>query len=135
MVKLNKKQRAELFAMFDGKCAYCGCALVKWHADHVEPVYRRSKYVRGAKSWRLVSTGECDLPSNDHIGNFMPSCAPCNIHKGALTLESWRVTLQISLRILRDNYSVFRHAERFGLLAETGTKVEFYFEKCGRREN
>lgn len=38
---LTKTQREALKSMFGGRCAYCGCELGrKWHANHVEPVYR-----------------------------------------------------------------------------------------------
>lgn len=78
-MKLTKAQRATLREMFGGHCAYCGCELgSRWHADHVEAVERKSIHIPGKG---FVTTGELWKPENDHIGNLMPSCVPCNIDK------------------------------------------------------
>lgn len=134
MVTLTKVQRAQLFAKFDGRCAYCGGDLPErgWHADHVEPVYRKYKMVRTddhRHSYKFVQTGECYAPENDHAENFMPSCRACNIDKSTLTLEDWRKSLERKVQVLRKNYSAYRHAERFGLVAEVKAKVIFHFEQ------
>lgn len=43
---ISKKDRKLVFDKCGGKCAYCGCDLVKgWHVDHIEPVGRKKKYV------------------------------------------------------------------------------------------
>ena len=45
--QLTKKQREQIFNKFGGKCAYCGCELpIRWHADHIEPIYREGKNPR-----------------------------------------------------------------------------------------
>ena len=135
---LTKKQRAELFGMFDGRCAYCGTSLpVKgWHADHIEPIYRKMKMVKKNDDpwagYKFVKTGECFAPENDHAGNFMPSCRPCNIDKSAATVEIWRRSLEHKVEVLRANYSAWRHAERFGLVAQVKTEVVFYFESLAQ---
>lgn len=132
---LSKIRRAELFAMFGGRCAYCGTALPEkgWHADHVAPIYRKTKMVRTegqfGRSHKYVQTGECYAPENDHAGNFMPTCRSCNIDKSASELEAWRRSLEHKVEVLRANYSAWRHAERFGLVAQVETKVVFHFEK------
>jgi hypothetical protein len=130
---LTKKQRADVFAMFDGHCAYCGIVLPEkgWHADHIEAIWRKTKMVRTDGrfgSYKMVQTGECYAPENDHKDNFFPSCAPCNIDKGASSVEDWRKGLERKVKVLRDNYSAFRHAERFGLVAQVKERVVFYFE-------
>lgn len=137
---LSKKKRDILKNKYGGRCAYCGEVLgTKWHADHLKPLSRISKYVRNKG---FVATGECHHPENDNEENLMPACISCNIHKGNLPLEAWRgilnrfpVTLKKSL-----NYSIYRHAHRFGLVMETGKSVIFHFEtyikeekKCRRR--
>lgn len=45
---LSKSQRAAVFAMFDGHCAYCGIELPErgWQADHIEALERVMTYVR-----------------------------------------------------------------------------------------
>ena len=57
---LTKKQRAEVFAMFDGHCAYCGCVLPEkgW-----QPVGRQGCEALGAQvllsgSWPLLALDE-----------------------------------------------------------------------------
>lgn len=140
---LTKSQRLVLFGMFGGHCAYCGCLLPeKWHADHVEPVYRewwkrlrpktRTDFVDG--KWVKVENDRkvgMLRPENDVVGNHFPACVPCNIDKSVYQLEDWRKMLEQRVRVLRDNYTAFRHAERFGLVAQVATKVVFYFEKVG----
>lgn len=130
-MKLTKKQREALRGMFGGRCAYCGNELgERWHADHVEPVRRELKLVRGDDMRsRLVPTGALERPENDHIGNLMPSCAPCNIRKHAASVEDFRHGMQRSLDVARAASSAYRHALRFGLLVEKPGPVVFYFEK------
>lgn len=132
---LNKIQRARLFAMFEGRCAYCGSALPEkgWHADHVEPLCRKTKMIRDADwNYKFVKTGECFNPENDRADNFMPSCGPCNMDKSVLSLEDWRRSLERKPQVLRNNYSAWRHAERFGLVAQIKTNVIFHFETYGQ---
>jgi len=127
-LKLTKAQRTVLHGKYDGLCSYCGNALgARWHADHIEPVMRRSKWVRGQG---FVPTGELDWPERDKLSNFNPSCAPCNLYKGSLSLESWRHAIQHLSDLLPRDSSPFRHALRFGLVVETRKPVVFYFERC-----
>ena len=132
---LTKSQRGAVFAMFGGKCAYCGTVLPErgWHADHVEAVFRKSDLVRDEKTdrWKFVKTGDCWAPENERLDNFMPACRPCNIDKATASVEEWRKALEHKPEVLRANYSAFRHAERFGLVAQVETKVVFYFEQAG----
>lgn len=116
MAKLTKAQREAVFAMFDGRCAYCGCALGKgWHADHVEPVLR-------------VGPGRMERPHNDRPDNFMPACPPCNIDKHRMTLEHWREWLGVRLAALKKQPG-FKLLSAHGLIAETGAPVVFHFER------
>ena len=65
----------------------------------------------------------------DTVGNFNPSCAPCNLYKGVLSLEEWRRAIQhLNDLLLRDS-GPFRHALRFGLVAESRNPVIFHFER------
>jgi hypothetical protein len=126
-MNLNKKARAELAAKFGGRCAYCGTPLgERWHADHLEPVMRELKWVSGKG---LMTTGKLERPERDTLDNLMPSCGPCNIDKHSLTLEQWRVKLGGAPGVLARNSPTYRHAVRFGLVAEVTTAVVFYFER------
>ncbi len=126
---IRKAERARVFAMFDGKCAYCGHALPdRWHVDHLEPVAREINSVVKDNIWRLVS-GKPTRPELDVPSNYMPSCPPCNIDKGPYSLEGWRKKLQGTCDSLTRYSPTYRHAIRFGLLAETGATVVFHFER------
>ena len=150
-MQLTKKQRELLFARFDGRCAYCGCELGRgWHADHVEPIGRDWTFPQAMKRWKesvarfdrrglgpeaagkMPIDRGCDFPERDCWENLMPACRPCNIDKHANTLEGWRGMLGDRVRVLRDNYSAFRHAERFGLVLATNQPVVFHFEKVSQ---
>lgn len=129
-MKLTKAQREAVRQRFGGRCAYCGCELSgRWHADHLEAVERKSKYVQGKG---FVLTGELWKPENDHIDNLMPACAPCNIDKHSSSLEDWRHGLQRTHEVLRRNASRYRHGLRFGLIAENTAPIVFYFERLAK---
>jgi len=121
--KLTKAQRAQVFAMFDGRCAYCGCELGKgWHADHFDPVIR------------VMTTGHREdgfhqlHPERNTFENYRPSCPPCNIDKHRMTLERWREWLGVRLEALKKQAG-FKLLSAHGLIAETGLPVVFYFER------
>jgi hypothetical protein len=142
-MSLTKKQRAEVHAMFGGKCAYCGHDLGKrWHADHIAPVQRKTKYVRDANGNLIVKNGRLQQkfvgfwsPENDREDNYYPACAPCNIDKSCLDLESWRRILEDKINIALRASSPLRHALRFGMLQITEKPVVFYFESLGKAGN
>lgn len=122
----SKRQREALRAKFGGRCAYCGCELDKMHADHMEPVVRLF-----TDPWsRPLPAAERSLknPERNVVANMMPSCAPCNLHKGGYSLEQWRVYIQRSAEIVRKQTSTFRAGERFGVISVSDAPVVFYFE-------
>ncbi|MFG3200349.1 HNH endonuclease [Streptomyces sp. NPDC048208] len=61
--------RTAILARWLWKCAYCGNRAE--HLDHIVP----------------LSRGGTDTESN-----ILPACAPCNLSKGAKTLEEWSRT-------------------------------------------
>lgn len=134
-MKLTKKQREQVYAMFGGHCAYCGHELpaTGWHADHVEPITRKLKYrFDEAKGYgEMVAAGGCYQPENDRSDNFFPSCRACNIHKSNMSLEGWREYLSQQTRMCRTNHAPFRHAERFGLVQIIDKPIVFWFETYG----
>jgi hypothetical protein len=127
---LTKAERAALREKFGGRCAYCGCELgEKWHADHIEPVDRELKHIPGRG---FVTTGKLHKPQNDTLANMNPACAPCNLDKHALSLDSWRELMQGSNAVLMRDVSTFRRAVRYGLVTLNATPIVFYFEKFGK---
>lgn len=126
-MRLTKRQRDKLKNKFGGRCAYCGELLPdRWHADHLEPVERKLKYVQDKG---LVSTGEMYNPEADNIDNLMPACPSCNIDKHSYPLEFWRKLIQNSANVLTRDNTTYRRAKRYGLVSETGAPVVFYFER------
>lgn len=120
---LSKKQRATLREKYGGKCAYCGQPLGnRWHADHVEPLERND--------WLKVPRGP-NYPHRDTLENMNPACAPCNIDKHSLSLESWRALMQRSNEVLMRDVSTFRRAVRYGLVTLSEKPIVFYFETLG----
>lgn len=123
----SKKQRDTLRMKFGGLCAYCGNTIDKMHADHVKPCIRITR-----DSWgRPLPSDEQIMvkPERNVVSNMMPSCAPCNLHKGGYSLETWRDILQRSAAIVRRQTSTFKAGERFGIITVTEKPVVFFFEK------
>lgn len=133
---LSKAKRSVLRDMFGGNCAYCGHTLGdRWHADHVEPIVRKSVviYENGRPvikngRWKVKTVGMWN-PENDRDDNYFPACIPCNIHKGASTVEDWRRCLQGLTQAAMRDFTTIRHAHRFGLIQFTDAPIVFYFEK------
>lgn len=132
-MKISKAEREKLKMKFGGVCAYCGQPLAdRWHVDHIEAVEREMVFVREGHRTRLKPTGKFHRPERDCIENMNPACAPCNIDKHAMSLESWRLKLQRACDVLTRNNPTYRHAIRFGLLAETDAAVVFHFERAAQ---
>ena len=122
----TKPQRDALRQKFGGKCAYCGGELGKtMHADHMEPVRRVHP-----SPWNDLEAVKLMKPERNTVGNMMPACAPCNIHKGGYPLEAWRAYIQRSAEIVRKQTSTFRAGERFGVIAVNEAPIVFHFERA-----
>lgn len=129
-MKLTKKQRAVLREKYGGKCAYCGNDLgERWHADHIEPVVRLDWPSKIGMQNRPP-----EYPERDTLENMNPACAPCNIDKHSMSLESWRSVIQRSNEVLIRDVSTFRRAVRYGLLTLSDNPVVFYFEKLNSQK-
>lgn len=124
---LTKKDRAQVKAMYGGRCAYCGEPLAdRWHVDHVEPVRREFRFKSGGG---IKNTGRLLNADNDRLENMKPACAPCNIDKHSMPLEAWREKLQRTCDVLERNSPTYRHGLRFGLIEQRRKPVQFYFER------
>lgn len=120
MAKINKAEREQLKQKFGGLCAYCGCELKekKWHADHIEPIYRK---------W-FEPGDQCQHPERDTLGNLVPACSSCNISKATWSLENWRFELSKKVERLTRYQKNFRLAVAFGQVELTPKPIVFYFE-------
>lgn len=134
MSRLTKAQRDRLRRKYDGRCAYCGMPMPdRWHGDHVDPVVRAVETKRTANGqWKLVSVPSRH-PERDVESNYMPSCPPCNISKGQMSLEQWRQALMKHVASLNAYHPIDRLAKCYGLIEETGAPVVFYFERVAAR--
>lgn len=132
---MTKADRQKIFDKYGGKCAYCGCELVKgWHVDEVKPVLRNFKRVGGVFKNdkyiqpKLVHDGSYVNPENLHIDNQNPSCASCNINKHSMSLEQFREFIAHFIISLNRDSTQYKIAKRYGLIAEINKPVLFYFE-------
>lgn len=115
---MTKKDRQTIFNKYSGKCAYCGCELIKgWHADHIEPIVR---------NWW---DGTYKKPENETLENYNPSCASCNIQKNSYTLEQFRENIKQFVNSLNQYSTQYKFAKKYGLIQENEIDVKFYFEK------
>lgn len=121
-MKVSKAERERIYRMFDGRCAYCGIELgARWHVDHVEPIIRNT-YRKQAGAPDILR------PSNHRTDNLFPACAPCNLDKGAMSVESFREWIRTHLSSLYRQAN-FKNVMRHGLIAETGAPIIFHFER------
>ena len=125
---ISKQKREVVRQKYNGKCAYCGHPLPKkWHVDHLEPL------LRGVGS---AHTGLAAANMHNHNdNNLMPSCPPCNISKGSMSIENWRNWLEQHLKSLNAYNSNYRIVKAFGLVVETGISIKFYFEVPAQKES
>lgn len=121
-MRLKKAEREQVRLKYGGHCAYCGVLLGdRWHADHLEAVHRN-----WGNEAKLVPALN---PENHNLANMMPACIPCNLSKHAMPLEAWRDWIAGHVKSLNSYHPIYRLAKSYGLIAETGASVVFYFEK------
>lgn len=125
-MKLKAAEREIVRAMFGGHCAYCGCELgARWHVDHIDPIIRNTYR-------KQPGAPEILRPNNHRPDNLFPACAPCNIDKGAQSIESYREWIRMHLSSLHRQAN-FKNVMRHGLIEETGRPVVFYFERIAKK--
>lgn len=107
---ISKKVRQEVYKMYDGHCAYCGCKLEykDMQVDHVESLY----WYNG---------------TND-ISNYKPACRMCNFYKSTFTLEGFREEL-LKIRARLEKVFIYRLSKKYGLIKEVDKQIKFYFEE------
>lgn len=125
---MTKQNRQIVFGKYNGRCAYCGCYLVKgWHVDHLEPIRRNFKY--NGDRGKMENDGTCLHPERDTIENCMPSCASCNIAKHSMDLEGFRIILSNMITTLNKYTVNYKIMKRYGFIVEVEKPVRFYFEE------
>ena len=109
--RFTKSERLQIYNLFNGHCAYCGCeiTLKQMQADHIEPL---------------------ELGGADEIYNLYPSCRSCNHYKHTFTVERFRQALERMPSVLMRDSVTYKNAVRYGLIKHPeNPKVKFYFEK------
>ena len=116
-MRINKKEREEIRAMFGGKCAYCGKELEdKFHIDHIKPIFR---------GW----DEKPDRAGEDVKDNLVPACIRCNLRKGTASVEKFREEIKRQIEILNKRNFNYKLAKDFRWIRETEKEVIFWFEK------
>jgi len=124
---ISKKKREIIKAKFNGKCAYCGVVLTRMHVDHVIPHEYFLQHV--LNKWQpdfLSHLGKDDL---DHMDNYFPSCPVCNGAKYTFSIKGFKREMQAQAERAMKTSRNYRLSLKYGLIEETGAKVEFYFEQ------
>ena len=112
----DKRIRQLIFDKYNGKCAYCGCELIKMSIDHIEPLRRDLDF-------RYK-----DKKGSDAIENYNPCCYSCNSSKCSLTLEEFRKQIEGRHEFLLKYSSEYRSMVRFNRIQINTEQVKFYFE-------
>lgn len=113
--RLSASERRAVYNKMPGHCAYCGCEieLREMQVDHVTPLRKGG---------------------TDTLDNMLPACRSCNHYKSTLTVQQFRQMVErMPATLMRDSVT-YKNAVRFGLVAPTPHKVEFYFERIRREE-
>ena len=117
---IPKEIREQVYAKYNGHCAYCGCELdyKDMQIDHFSSVF-------GAESKGM-------MPDNT-IDNLMPSCRMCNYYKGSCTLEQFRYNVQNTIMCNVRRPFDYRLAVKYGLVKENIHPIKFYFEQYDKK--
>lgn len=89
---MTKKEREEVFAKFDGHCAYCGKELAtigEMQISYIIPKRKLLQFVIDNGTVDLVETNKFN-PDDESIDNCIPSCKTCGRKRGKLTLDEFR---------------------------------------------
>lgn len=107
---IPKKIREQVYQMFNGHCAYCGCKLEfkDMQVDHLIPIWSQN--------------------GSSELENLMPACRMCNFYKSTFTLDKFRENLETLYERLAKSF-IYRLALKYGLIQESQKHIKFYFEE------
>lgn len=111
---IPKKVREQVYKMFDGHCAYCGCKIEykDMQVDHIKS--------------HMINKGI------DDISNYYPSCKDCNHFKMCFPIERFRNNIKDTIKTCskrNQNYLWDRIYRKYGLNENPNKQIVFYFEK------
>ena len=121
---IPKSVRKQVYAKYNGHCAYCGCEIPEkgFNVDHLHCL-RNYEY-----------TEEFTGIDVHDISNLMPSCGSCNRYKSTMDLETFREELQKIPDRLKRDVCTYNIALRYGMVQENREPIKFYFEKVGEAD-
>lgn len=124
---MSKIDRKAVLAKTGGRCAYCGCELIKFQVDHVIPQANFQWHI--LNNFRIPDfLKHLRLEDVNHPDNLFAACPSCNNYKRTLNLESFRKEVEAQPNRIKENNCMVRLAERFGLVELKQKPVVFYFE-------
>ena len=88
MASVSKSKQKQVFADTGGRCWYCGCEL---HPDHFHVDHQIPK----------SSGGSSD------IDNLVASCERCNMVKGTLSIEEFRIRMKYMPAVLPSRVATY----------------------------
>lgn len=102
--------REEVYKMYNGHCAYCGCELEykDMQVDHVKSVYAHE--------------------GKNEIENYKPACRQCKFYKSTFNLEDFRERLETMTDRLGNEF-IYKLSKKYGLIKEINKNIKFYFEE------
>lgn len=117
--QIPQEIRQQVYEMYDGHCAYCGCKLKyeDMQVDHKESVYV-AEY--GGKE------------ADNSIDNLMPACRQCNFYKQTMSIEGLRRKLMNFQERLSKEFAI-RLGQRYGMISVSKWDGKFYFEKMDKQ--
>ena len=126
--RLSKDTREEVYAKYNGHCAYCGkeIDIKDMQIDHMIP-FANSMY--GSEEDREKVEQMIVDGTIDDIDNLMPSCRSCNFYKGGCGVESLRKKILTQLEHSCRSTFQTRLAMQYGMITYTPWDGKFYFEK------
>ncbi|MEG1482887.1 MAG: HNH endonuclease signature motif containing protein [Cetobacterium sp.] len=106
---IPKKVRLDVYKMYDGHCAYCGCEIEykEMQVDHIQPFY---------------------LDGKDIKENYRPTCRMCNFYKSTFSVEVFKEQIGLITERLEKEF-IYRMAKKYRLIEEKEAEIKFYFEK------
>lgn len=117
---ISKKVRKEVYNIFNGHCAYCGCEIPEdnFDVDHIT-----------SHMWNK---------GTDEIDNYYPSCKDCNKFKMCSPIERFRKNIKDTIKTCSNrnkNYLWDRIYRKYGLDVNPDKEIKFLFEDNQKNDN
>lgn len=114
---ITPKTRAQVYAKYNGRCAYCGNAITmkQLRVDHFVPFRKKTK---------------ANQNQIENIANYIPACHSCNYYKSSRSPASMKKDIQKLYQRLNKLF-IYRLAKKYGLIQQTPHEIVFLFQQEG----